>query len=73
MEKNRRTLLNSCPQMALAVATFEHLMGAIWKLGMELLDFTTVLKGRWRGAEVGGFFSRVTRDRICLKAQDLCR
>lgn len=61
MGKNRRTMLSSCPQMALAEAIFEHLMGVTYcSFAWRVFIVTAVLKGRERDGE-GGQFSQGLR------------
>lgn len=61
MGKNRRTMLSSCPQMALAEAIFEHLMGVTYcSFAWRVFIVTAVLKGREKYGE-GGQFSQGLR------------
>lgn len=61
MGKNRRTMLRSCPQMALAEAIFEHLMGVTYcSFAWRVFIVTAMLKGREKYGE-GGKFSQGLR------------
>lgn len=66
MGKNRRTMLSSCPQMALAEAIFEYLMGVTYcSFAWRVFIVAGMLKARGEEMERVGGFLGVKRDRIC--------